>query len=385
MLDGMRWLQTFPHGVHLLGRRMTPRVVLVCCMAVVVLALAPRASAQSGDGWFDDRGEEPTYWSGKGPEQDSPYATDESAPGADEDAPGDPAEEQAQNQRAVEEFSPRLAPYGVWVDDSLYGRVWVPNARYVGSSFAPYVSGGHWELTVDDDWLWVSDYPFGWVTFHYGHWVWLGTSRWAWVPGHRWAPAWVDFRVASPGVAYVGWGPSPPRYVWRNGLFVSFGTAVSVPYVFCPSASVFSVSVNRYIVRDRYRVRELSRDTRLYRTRRVYGTTYVRAPSWRDARIAERDLPRRRVIGRPQSVSQREVYTRRSVSAPGERRSRPSPTSTFESTLAHGSKRGSWNITRATRGSSTVVSAGGSASGWNPIAFQRERTSSTSSASAASK
>jgi hypothetical protein len=293
---------------------------MMCCIAL--LAVAPSAQAQSDDsGWFEGS-DEPSYWSGAGPEQDSPYAAEGEPPAAPDDPPpGDSAEEQARNERAVQEFSPHLAPYGVWVDDSTYGRVWVPNARSVGASFSPYVTGGHWELTVNDDWLWVSDYPFGWVAFHYGHWVWLPTAHWGWVPGYRWAPAWVDFRVASPGVAYVGWGPAPPRYIWRNGVFVSFSTAVSVPYVFCPSASVFSVSVNRYVVRDRYRVRELSRSTRVYRERRVHGGVAVRAPSWREARIPERDLPRRRVIGRPQSVSQRSTFERRTLSSPSARRS----------------------------------------------------------------
>lgn len=323
MLDGMRWLNPSNSGVgH--GRRVAVAMV-ACCIAL--LGLSPHARAQSDSEWFEGPSEEPTYWSGKGPPTDSPYAVDESADESsyeDEAPPGDASEEQARNQRAVTEFTPHLQPYGAWVDDSVYGRVWVPNARVVGSSFAPYVTNGHWELTVNDDWLWVSDYPFGWVTFHYGHWVWASNARWAWVPGSRWAPAWVDFRVASPGVAYVGWGPSPPRYVWRNGVFVSFGAAVSVPYVFCPTASVFSVSVNRYVVRDRHRVYALSRETRPYHTRRVYRGSVVRAPSWREARIPESSVPRRRVVARPQSVSQRASFERRSLSSSrqpsGERR-----------------------------------------------------------------
>jgi hypothetical protein len=314
MLDRMRWLNPPRISARRSARwhRASAAIMAVCCIAL--LGLSHEARAQDDSEWFQDGSDEPTYWSGKGPPTDSPYAVEQSPDDSYEGdpPPGDASDEQQRSQRAVTEFSPHLAPYGVWVDDGVYGRVWVPNARVVGPSFAPYVTSGHWELTVNDDWLWVSDYPFGWVTFHYGHWVWLGSARWAWVPGYRYAPAWVDFRVASPGVAYVGWGPSPPRYVWRNGVFVSFGTVVTVPYVFCPTASVFSVSVNRYVVRDRHHVHLLSRQTRPYHTRRVYGGTVVRAPSWREARIPERSVPRQRVIGRPQSSSQRAAFDRRS-------------------------------------------------------------------------
>jgi hypothetical protein len=315
MLQRMRWLNPSSNPSSAGRTTRIAAAMLACC--ITLLGLSAQARAQSDSEWFQESGDEPTYWSGKGPPSDSPYAVEQSPDDSyEEDAPpADASDEQARSERAVAEFAPHLQPYGVWVDDGVYGRVWVPNARVVGPSFAPYVTSGHWELTVNDDWLWVSDYPFGWVTFHYGHWVWASNARWAWVPGYRWAPAWVDFRVASPGVAYVGWGPSPPRYVWRNGLFVSFGTRVSVPYVFCPTASVFSVSVNRYVVRDRHRVYALSRETRPYHSRRVYSGVAVRAPSWREARIPERSVPRQRVIGRPQSVSQRASLDRRTLSS----------------------------------------------------------------------
>ena len=51
-------------------------------------------------------------------------------------------------QRAVTEFSPQLAPYGRWVDDPYYGRVWVPARTVVGAEFRPYVTGGHWGMAT---------------------------------------------------------------------------------------------------------------------------------------------------------------------------------------------------------------------------------------------
>lgn len=289
------------------------RALVACWVALLLLTSAGSAAAEpaSDEPWFDEAAE---YDDGEPYDDGGDYYADDATTAGDDGAREDEAlDEPTRHRRAVDEFSPHLAPHGVWVDDPVYGRVWLPHTRVVGTSFAPYVSGGHWELTVHDDWLWVSDYPFGWITFHYGHWVWLSSSRWAWVPGYRWAPAWVQFRVASPGVAYVGWGPAPPRYVWRGGVFVSFGARVAVPYVFCPTTSVFSVSVGRYIVRDRYRVRHLARDTYPYRTRRVYRGAVVRAPSVREARIPARYVPQGRVIGRPQSVAQRERADRTRV------------------------------------------------------------------------
>jgi len=201
-------------------------------------------------------------------------------------------------RRAVSEFSPRLAPYGYWVDDAYYGRVWVPSRGVVGADFRPYVSGGHWELTADDEWLWVSDYPFGAVTFHYGRWAWLsGGVGWGWVPGYVYAPAWVDFRIGSSG--YVGWGPAPPYSVWRGGLFVSLGWHRPIPYIFCPTTYVFSSTLPRYVVYDRYRTRSIAAQTYRYRPRYVAGSVRVRSPSPREARIPNRYVPTRRVIAQP--------------------------------------------------------------------------------------
>jgi len=210
------------------------------------------ALAQSDDsgGWFDDSGQvDPQLPSEQSPSEQSPsgqlhieghprgqYAApppDFQAPPAGTYSAPDPSEDEAAataqsaesnsdgQQQALRDFSPRLAPYGSWLDDPAYGRVWVPSRAVVGVGFSPYVSGGRWELTADDSWYWASDYPFGAITFHYGRWVWLYGSGWAWAPGYVYAPAWVSFRVGPGG--YIGWGPLAPYYVWRGGVFVSVG------------------------------------------------------------------------------------------------------------------------------------------------------------------
>jgi hypothetical protein len=290
---------------------------------LMMLALglwAGGASAQSDeDGWFDapDTAERPPLKiQGKGqydpPPPDfrsDPRASDPSysekepasitdeAEATDEDL----AEDGESQRRAVTEFSPHLAPYGYWVDDPFYGRVWVPHRTVVGAGFRPYVSGGHWALTADDDWLWVSDYPFGWVTFHYGRWAWLsGGLGWGWVPGYVYSPAWVDFRIGSGG--YVGWGPAPPYSVWRGGVFVSLGVYRPIPYIFCPTTYVFSPGLHRHVVYDRYRARSIASNTYRYRPRYVSGSQVrVRGPSPREARIPNRYVPTRRVIAEPRA------------------------------------------------------------------------------------
>ena len=184
---------------------MTPTNKWWALLVVLTLGFwAGGAAAQSDDdnGWFDenDTSERPQLKiHGKG-QYDPPPPDFQSAPAAPsptgpeviaEDEPDAEADvEDADSQRrAVSEFAPHLEPYGYWVDDAYYGRVWVPSRGAVGGDFRPYVSGGHWELTADDQWLWASDYPFGWVTFHYGRWAWLsGGVGWGWVPGYVYSP-----------------------------------------------------------------------------------------------------------------------------------------------------------------------------------------------------
>ncbi len=224
-------------------------------VAAALALLSPGAAfGQSAEesGWFDappDAGVPDPYYAG--PETSV--------------AP-EPAEVADTDQSALTTFKPALDPYGAWVTDGTYGTVWVPHAHVVGADFAPYVSSGHWALTADDDWIWVSDYPFGWAVFHYGRWVWVSGHGWAWVPGRTYANAWVVWRVPSADYAYVGWAPMPPSWVWVNGYAVTLWYAPPVPYVFCSSYYVFDYHVHHHIVHDRYLVHRIASHTRVYPT-----------------------------------------------------------------------------------------------------------------------
>ncbi|WP_437561109.1 DUF6600 domain-containing protein [Sorangium sp. So ce542] len=167
---------------------------------------------------------------------------------------------------ALIEFQEPLAPYGTWIDDASYGRVWVPSAVVVGPGFAPYQTAGRWELTDDGEWLWVSDYEWGHIPFHYGRWVWLPVHGWAWIPGRAYAPAWVVWRVGDDG--YIGWAPMPPTYTWSSGVAVSLWTVPPAAYIFCPTTYVFHHHVHRHVVRDREVVRRIAAHSHPYRPAR---------------------------------------------------------------------------------------------------------------------
>ena len=111
---------------------------------------------------------------------------------------------------AYQQFEAALDPYGSWVDDPTYGRVWVPSAQEVGTDFMPYASAGQWVASNDYGFAWASDYDWGWAPFHYGRWCLLGGFGWSWIPGTIWGPSWVDWRY---GGGYVGWAPLGPRGV----------------------------------------------------------------------------------------------------------------------------------------------------------------------------
>ncbi|MDB4933093.1 MAG: hypothetical protein JWP87_65 [Labilithrix sp.] len=127
---------------------------------------------------------------------------------------------------AVRLFYDVLAPYGSWTEDVRLGLVWMPARAGVGEAFVPYATHGRWthrafdsgESAPIDEYVWVSDLPWGWVTFHYGRWTFAGERGWAWIPGRRYAGAWVDWRAPERGddpSAVVGWGPTPPSQLWR--------------------------------------------------------------------------------------------------------------------------------------------------------------------------
>jgi hypothetical protein len=138
--------------------------------------------------------------------------------------------------RAYQQFEETLAPYGSWVDDPEYGRVWQPSSSVVGSEFCPYASNGSWVLT-EFGWTWNSGWDWGWAPFHYGRWTMMANRGWGWIPGTIWGPAWVSWRS---GGGYVGWAPLPPRQVtigsplgvrspWRFTTASNFGQPRGYP------------------------------------------------------------------------------------------------------------------------------------------------------------
>lgn len=233
--------------------------------------------------------------------QGNPPATDvapvtpgiNEAPAQDLPVPeGDEFEDQ--DPSALTDFDPYLRDQGAWVEHPYYGTVWVPARSTVGPKFVPYVTNGHWSLTSEGDWVWVSDYNFGWVTFHYGRWIWTSDYAWVWIPGRTYAPAWVRFRTF--GQPYIGWGPLPPTFIWRGGVAVAIGVSYPVPYVFCPYGYAFYPGVSTYIIWERYRVRELVRRSRPLPPHHHQGRGHrarVASPAVRD--IPERARPAERV------------------------------------------------------------------------------------------
>ena len=136
-------------------QRMNKRVVgLVAVLGLAFLASSRPALAQDADNtWFDDANPELAP-----PPAPGPQAAPQPVQAAPPAAPGPNAPTQLDNTpetdpSAITQFRSTLQPYGAWVDDAKYGTIWVPNRDVVGPDFAPYVSSGHWALTVDGDWI----------------------------------------------------------------------------------------------------------------------------------------------------------------------------------------------------------------------------------------
>lgn len=125
------------------------------------------------------------------------------------------AKSRTETSVSVQFFYDDLAPYGRWVNHSVYGTVWAPASSDPG--WHPYVDG-RWVWTTDYGWYWDSNENFGWATYHYGRWAYTTQYGWVWVPDDVWGPAWVDWRY---GDGNVGWTPMPPEYSWHGKAFVS--------------------------------------------------------------------------------------------------------------------------------------------------------------------
>jgi hypothetical protein len=239
--------------------------------------------------------------------------TDQASIEASDDADMDPS--------ALADFREPLAPYGTWVDDPTYGTVWVPSVEATGSDFVPYVSGGHWALTADDQWIWVSDYPWGWAPFHYGRWLWIDGRGWAWIPGRVYAPAWVAWRTGAYDEAYIGWAPLPPAWYWRGGVAVRFTVFPPARYVFVPSRYAFHSGWHAYIV-PAARVNVVAAHTAPYAaahaSTRYRALAVSRGPTPSEARIPAEAVPAQRVGHDPRATTWQRSPAR--PASPGRRR-----------------------------------------------------------------
>ena len=168
-----------------------------------------------------------------------------------------PSVVKAQNDDvSLETFYEELSPYGVWINDPQYGRVWRPDVDQ--DEFRPYYSKGHWEMTRYGN-TWVSDYDWGWAAFHYGRWHYTGRMGWLWIPDTHWGPAWVSWRS---GGGHYGWAPLGPGI----NLNMSIGRIPDFYWVFVPQSSIYY---------SRYPGYDSRRNLGIYHNTVIINNTYV--------------------------------------------------------------------------------------------------------------
>jgi hypothetical protein len=159
-------------------------------------------------------------------------------PPGDEYADTDPS--------ALSDFSATLDPNGTWVEDPVFGMVWVPSVEQVGATFQPYDTAGSWGY-VDGDSIWMSDFAWGWVCFHYGRWA-LSAGRWVWIPGRRYAGAWVSWRVSDGDDGTIGWAPMAPTWSWIGGSAIALTFAAPEPWTFSTYRDFLLPNVSSHVV-----------------------------------------------------------------------------------------------------------------------------------------
>lgn len=157
---------------------------------------------------------------------------------------------------SLETFYEELAPYGVWINDPQYGRVWRPDVDQ--DEFRPYYSRGHWEMTRYGN-TWVSDYDWGWAPFHYGRWYHHSRRGWLWIPGREWAPAWVSWRS---GGGHYGWAPLGPGI----NINMNIGRIPDYWWVFIPQRNIYYRSYPRY---------DWRRNSNIYHNTVIINNIYV--------------------------------------------------------------------------------------------------------------
>ena len=190
-------------------------------------------------------------------------------------------------QITFNDFYSQLAPYGRWVMDPNYGRVWIANVR----NFQPYATNGYWTYT-NYGWTWVSNYNWGWAPFHYGRWGYSNINGWFWVPGYEWGPAWVGW---SANADMYGWAPLAPG----TSIGVSFSIG-SIPinfWTFMPRRYLGYHNIyNYYVPRSRYRT-IIRRSNIISNYRSVGRGHYALGPQPRDvARSTGRAVRTTRIV-----------------------------------------------------------------------------------------
>jgi len=190
-------------------------------------------------------------------------------------------------QITFNDFYSQLAPYGRWVMDPTYGRVWIANVP----NFQPYSTNGYWTYT-DYGWTWVSNYDWGWAPFHYGRWGHSSSNGWFWVPGYEWGPAWVGWSSASD---IYGWAPLAPGMSFGVGF--SIGSIPVNFWTFMPRRYLGYHNIyNYYVPRTRYNtIIRRANVVRNYRS--VRNTRYALGPQPREvARSTGRAVRTTRIV-----------------------------------------------------------------------------------------
>lgn len=142
-----------------------------------------------------------------------------------------------------------LYAYGHWVDDPLYGSVWVPP---VSGGWAPYTTG-RWAFVEPWGWTWVDEAPWGFAPFHYGRWI-MVRGEWAWVPGARayrpvYAPALVGFVGGAGFGVSVAWFPLGPHEPWIPAWGASRAYVTNVNVMHVTNVNVINVTTINYVNR----------------------------------------------------------------------------------------------------------------------------------------
>ena len=146
-----------------------------------------------------------------------------------------------------------LYAYGHWVNDPMYGEVWIPP---VNPGWTPY-STGRWAFVEPWGWTWVDEAPWGFAPFHYGRWANVRGVGWAWIPGASsyrpvYAPALVGFIGGSGfGVGIsVGWFPLGPREPWIPAWGASRRYVNNVNVMHVTNINVVNVTNVNYVNRQ---------------------------------------------------------------------------------------------------------------------------------------